>query len=55
MAPGFSDTALIEQETLLRRYFDLLVEKLKGQIKGPDRGHVDLSAWFNFTTFDIIA
>ncbi|KAH8671738.1 putative benzoate 4-monooxygenase cytochrome P450 [Xylariales sp. PMI_506] len=55
MAPGFSDTALVEQETLLSRYFYLLIEKLQERVDGPECGRVDLSAWFNFTTFDIIA
>lgn len=54
LAHAFSDHALLEQESLLTRYFGLLVEKLKQQIDGPARGRVDIMAYYNFTTFDII-
>ncbi|OKL56912.1 hypothetical protein UA08_07745 [Talaromyces atroroseus] len=54
IAPAFSDTALLEQSPLLTQYFDLLVERLKQQIDGPAKGRVNIAAWFNFTTFDII-
>ncbi|KAF2228481.1 putative benzoate 4-monooxygenase cytochrome P450 [Viridothelium virens] len=53
-AHAFSDSALLEQEPLLTNYFDLLVTKLKQQINGPKRGVVDMMAYYNFTTFDII-
>lgn len=33
---------------------DLLISKLKEKIDGPSEGKVDLTAWYNFTTFDII-
>ncbi|TVY14103.1 Cytochrome P450 monooxygenase aclL [Lachnellula arida] len=56
LAPGFSDRVLLEQEPLLTRYFDLLVSELKSKIDGPDPGErrVDVMAYYNFTTFDII-
>ncbi|KAL8905670.1 MAG: hypothetical protein Q9207_002484 [Kuettlingeria erythrocarpa] len=53
-AHAFTDTALLEQSPLLTRYFDLLVSKLKQKINGPEQGRVDLMAYYNFTTFDII-
>ncbi|KAI4203607.1 MAG: hypothetical protein LQ346_001754 [Caloplaca aetnensis] len=53
-AHAFTDTALLEQSPLLTRYFDLLVSKLKQKIDGPEQGQVDLMAYYNFTTFDII-
>ncbi|KAL8677773.1 MAG: hypothetical protein Q9186_005832 [Xanthomendoza sp. 1 TL-2023] len=53
-AHAFTDTALLEQAPLLTRYFDLLVSKLKQRIDGSDRGRVDIMAFYNFTTFDII-
>ncbi|KAL8914332.1 MAG: hypothetical protein Q9171_001052 [Xanthocarpia ochracea] len=53
-AHAFTDTALLEQSPLLTRYFDLLVSKLKQKIDGPEQGRVDLMAYYNFTTFDII-
>ena len=54
LAHAFSDSALLEQEPLLILYFDLLVSKLKRQIDGPAHGRVDIMAYYNFTTFDII-
>ncbi|MCJ1462457.1 hypothetical protein MMC07_001059 [Pseudocyphellaria aurata] len=54
LAHAFSDGALLEQESLLTLYFDLLVARLKQQIDGPAHGRVDMMAWYNFTTFDII-
>ncbi|KAL8663419.1 MAG: hypothetical protein Q9168_008100 [Polycauliona sp. 1 TL-2023] len=53
-AHAFSETALLEQASLLTGYFDLLVCNLKRQIDGPKRGRVDIMAYYNFTTFDII-
>lgn len=53
-AHAFSDSALLEQESLLTHYFDLLIMKLKLQIDGPAQGRVDMMAYYNFTTFDII-
>ena len=54
LAHAFTDSALLEQEPLLTHYLDLLVFKLKQRIDGPDRGQVDMMAYYNFTTFDII-
>jgi len=54
LAPSFSDGALLEQELLLTHHFDFLVSQLKQRIDGPDHGHVDMMAYYNFVTFDII-
>ncbi|MCJ1327900.1 hypothetical protein MMC10_004575 [Thelotrema lepadinum] len=54
LSHAFSDNALREQEPLVTHYFDLLVEKLKQQVAGPKQGKVDLTAWYNYTTFDVI-
>lgn len=54
IAHAFSDTALLEQNPILTKYFDLLVERLNQQIDGPEKGRVNIVGWFNFTTFDII-
>ena len=51
---AFSDSALLEQEPLLTIYFKLLISKLKEQIDGPAQGRVDMMAYYNFATFDII-
>ena len=53
-AHAFSDSALLEQEPLLTHYFDLLITRLQLQIDGPAHGRVDMMAYYNFTTFDII-
>jgi hypothetical protein len=45
LAPAFSDSALLEQESLLTHYFDLLVAKLKQRIDGPDSRRVDMMAY----------
>lgn len=54
LAHGFTDVTLLEQEPLLTFYFDLLVSKLKEQVDGAAHGRVDIMAYYNFTTFDII-
>lgn len=51
---AFSDTALLDQEPLLTQYFDLLITRLKEQVSGPCNGRVNILAYYNFTTFDII-
>ncbi|KAK8069501.1 isotrichodermin C-15 hydroxylase [Apiospora phragmitis] len=54
-SPAFSDKALRAQERVIRGYIDLLIQKLHGQASDPDTAAaVDLTAWYNFTTFDII-
>lgn len=54
LSHAFSDAALREQEPLVSQYFDLLIEKLEQQVDGPNKGKVDITAWYNFTTFDIV-
>ena len=54
LAHAFSDLALKEQEDLMTGYFELLIEKLRAQVSGPDKGKVDIVKWFNCTTFDIV-
>ena len=43
-----------EQEPLVSRYYDLLIQKLDEEIQGPTGGKVDLVKWYNCCTFDII-
>jgi cytochrome P450 len=52
MAHGFSDRSMREQQPVIKGYVDLLVMRLRersgaGQV-------VDLGAWYNYTTFDVI-
>lgn len=49
--PGFSEKALRKQEPQIMGYVNLLIQRLKDHsMDGP----VDICAWYNFTTFDII-
>lgn len=62
LAPGFTAKTLRGQENILQKYVALLIERLGGKIEnakvgagGKDVGaEVDMTAWFNYTTFDII-
>lgn len=53
---ALSDRALREQEDILKRYSNLLVEKFHEQIKdGRDSSTtVDIGRWYNYTTFDTV-
>ncbi|KAH8684155.1 averantin oxidoreductase [Ilyonectria robusta] len=52
LSHAFSQKALLEQESIIRGYVDLLIEKMKPfAATGKSANMCD---WFNFTTFDII-
>lgn len=52
MAPGFSEKSIRDQEHIIRSYVDLLLKRLWERCN--DGQPVDISDWFNYTTFDII-
>ncbi|ETS85182.1 hypothetical protein PFICI_03207 [Pestalotiopsis fici W106-1] len=52
LAHAFSDAALKEQETIITKYIDLLLDQL-GK-KTENGSTVNIVDWLNFTTFDII-
>ena len=54
LSHAFSESALREQESILTAYFDLLVSQLEEQSQNQNIDKVDLTRWYNFTTFDII-
>ncbi|KAI4162110.1 MAG: hypothetical protein LQ342_004280 [Letrouitia transgressa] len=56
LGQAFSDRALKGQEDILKYYTDLLITKLKAEIKnsGEPSIVVDIARWFNFTTFDTV-
>ncbi|KAJ5364467.1 uncharacterized protein N7496_010180 [Penicillium cataractarum] len=54
LAHAFSNKALQEQEHILHVYADMLIDKLAGILHGSQRAVVDMTRWFNFTTFDLI-
>jgi cytochrome P450 len=53
LSHAFSEKALRDQESLIQSYVDMLVDRLTGEISAS-RETVDMSQWYNFTTFDII-
>lgn len=52
--PAFSDKALKAQESVIAGYISLLMQQLHGQASSPYTSTVDIVAWYNFTTFDVI-
>lgn len=48
--PMFSESAMRAQEPILKGYIDLLIQRLHEICSEP----VDIVAWLNYTTFDII-
>lgn len=53
MAYAFSAAALTEQESYLKHYIDLLMRRLKEHMLAGSP--VDVTRWYNYLTFDIIA
>lgn len=56
LSPAFSERALRQQEGIVKQYTDLLVKKLNEQIASQEKPAVtlDISRWYNYTTFDTI-
>ncbi|RSL96790.1 hypothetical protein CEP52_011285 [Fusarium oligoseptatum] len=50
LSNGFSDRSLREQEPIVKRYVDLLLQRLHENSDRP----VDIMSWYNYTTFDVI-
>jgi len=65
MAHGFSDKSMRGQEPIIGSYVNLLIRRLKERAIDPDRRHpvtgelyrrrLDMTMWYNWTTFDIIS
>ncbi|KAH7041423.1 cytochrome P450 [Microdochium trichocladiopsis] len=53
LANGFSDKGLREQQPLITKYIDLLVQRLHENCQGGE-ALVDICQWYNWTTFDVI-
>ncbi|KAJ5428211.1 Cytochrome P450 [Penicillium cf. griseofulvum] len=53
LSPGFSEGSLQRQEVIVKGYVDLLVQRLHG-LAESDSATVDITCWYNYTTFDII-
>lgn len=53
LSPAFSERALREQEPIIQSYVDLLVERLHKEVTSY-RETVDMTPWYDYTTFDIL-
>ena len=53
LSHGFSEKAMREQEPLIGGYIDLFIQRLHENCAGGVK-LVNLMAWYNFTTFDVI-
>jgi cytochrome P450 len=56
LSSAFSARSLKEQEPLVIKYVDLLIEQIRAQIansKKKQNAKLDIKSWLNFTTFDI--
>ncbi|KAF3763603.1 cytochrome P450 [Cryphonectria parasitica EP155] len=53
LSHGFGDRAIRDQEPIIRGYVDLLMDRLHEH--GQEGHHaLDMTAWYNYTTFDVI-
>ncbi|CCF36308.1 cytochrome P450 monooxygenase [Colletotrichum higginsianum] len=53
LSHGFSAQSMIDQQPLIRQYVDKLIQRLHEKC-GAGATPVDMEAWYNYTTFDII-
>ncbi|KAJ6180422.1 hypothetical protein N7519_010883 [Penicillium mononematosum] len=53
LSHAFSESSLRSQESIIKGYIDLLMQRLHENIDGGTN-IVDMVTWYNFTTFDII-
>lgn len=53
LSHGFSDRCMREQNPIITNYVDLLIRRLREHSRSGEKP-VDMTAWFNYTTFDII-
>ncbi|KAI1865447.1 uncharacterized protein JN550_008204 [Neoarthrinium moseri] len=53
LAHGFSEKALRDQQPLIKKYVNLLVQRLRENCADGTKA-LDMTAWYNFTTFDVI-
>lgn len=55
LAHAFTEKALSSQEHIIQFYVDLLIQRLHEQIQGEAKGVVDMTRWYSYITFDVIA
>ncbi|KAI1781041.1 putative cytochrome P450 [Hypoxylon cercidicola] len=53
LSHGFSDSAMRQQEPMIAKYIDLLLKRLHEEC-GEGKTKLNVEAWYNWTTFDIV-
>ncbi|OJI97122.1 hypothetical protein ASPVEDRAFT_78859 [Aspergillus versicolor CBS 583.65] len=53
LSPGFTARALRQQEPFIQKYVNLLVSQLQDVVGKSKSTQVNMTPWFNYTTFDI--
>ncbi|KAI4870708.1 putative cytochrome P450 [Hypoxylon rubiginosum] len=53
LSHGFSDSAMRQQEPMIAQYIDLLLKRLHEEC-GEGKTKLNVEAWYNWTTFDIV-
>lgn len=53
LSHGFSAQTMFDQQPLINTYIDLFIKRLHEKCEGGSKP-VDMVAWYNYTTFDII-
>ncbi|KAK8007049.1 hypothetical protein PG989_001039 [Apiospora arundinis] len=53
LSHGFSAKRMLEQQPLIRKYVDLLFRRLREKSANGTQA-LDITSWYNYTTFDII-
>ena len=54
LSVGFSASAMLEQQPLIKEYIDLLIQRLHENVENG-KAVLDIHAWYNYCTFDIIS
>ena len=54
MSVGFSASAMQEQQPIIKTYIDLFISRLYENVK-DGKATIDIHAWYNYCTFDIIS
>ena len=53
LAHGFSDRSMREPQPIIKKYIDLLIQRLRENSR-DGAAAVNMAAWYNYTTFDVI-
>ncbi|KAL4747482.1 hypothetical protein BDW72DRAFT_209612 [Aspergillus terricola var. indicus] len=53
LSPGFTARALRKQEPFVQKYVNMLVAQLQDIVSKSPSAHINMTPWFNYTTFDI--